>query len=376
VTSAASRGPCGLDVTRPTLLLDKSRVLRNIERMAAKAAAAGVKLRPHCKTHQSAEISQWLREYEVDSLTVSSVDMACYFADNGWKDITIAFPVNVREAARLRALAARISLGVLADSDAAISVLGGALDVPVRVWVEVDTGYGRTGIPHDQHGRIVSLVRRIRGNPVLEFAGILTHSGQTYSPTDDCAIRRVHITSIAKMQSVKGALVSAGVPGCRISIGDTPGCSQCEYFEGVDEIRPGNFVFYDLMQVRLESCEPEDIAVAVACPVVGKYQERGQIVVHGGAVHLSMASLRVRTHGTVFGFLSSGGDNDLGRFDKGSPVVSLSQEHGVVRMPERRLRSTSIGDVVLIFPVHSCLTCNLHPYYTTLDGERILRMPR
>ncbi len=365
-----------LDIRRPTLLLDKLRVLRNIERMAAKAAAAGVRLRPHCKTHQSAGIAGWLREYGVDSLTVSSVDMACYFADNGWADVTIAFPVNVRELDRIRALAARITLGVLVDSDTAVHALGAALDVPVKVWIKVDTGYGRVGIPHVHPERIVSLAQSIRDHPVLEFSGILTHAGHTYHETGFEGIRRAHNESVARLLAVRAALANAGLGECIVSVGDTPGCSVCDHFEGVDEIRPGNFVFYDLMQVRLESCNPEDIAIAVACPVVGKYEERRQIAVHGGAAHLSMASLKVRTHGTVFGFLSSGSDNDLGRFDIDSPVVSLSHEHGIITVPERRLHTISIGDVVLVFPVHACLTCDLHPYYTTLDGARILRMPR
>jgi D-serine deaminase-like pyridoxal phosphate-dependent protein len=363
-----------LDIRRPTLILDKARVLSNIERMAAKAAVAGVRLRPHCKSHQSAEIAGWLGDCGVDALAVSSVDMARYFADSGWTDITIAFPLNVRELDRITSLAARTTLGVLVDSEAAVRALVDGVDGPVRVWIKVDTGYGRVGIPWDRQDRIVSLARKVRDHETLEFAGILTHAGHTYHQTSAEGIRRVHTDSVSALLEVKSVLARAGIGECRISLGDTPGCSVSDRFDGVDEIRPGNFVFYDLMQAQLGSCDPEDIAVAAACPVVGVYEERRQIVVHGGAAHLSMASLPARTRARVLGYLSSGAGTGLGHPDPESPVVSLSQEHGVIEVPERRLRSVSIGDVVLVFPVHSCLTCNLHDHYVTLDGGTIPRM--
>jgi D-serine deaminase-like pyridoxal phosphate-dependent protein len=364
-----------LGITKPTLLLDKARVLRNIERMAAKAAAASVRLRPHCKSHQSAEIAEWLRDYGVHCITVSSVDMACYFADNGWTDVTIAFPVNVLELDRIRALAAKIELGVLVDSEAAVGVLGNALDVPVRVWIKIDTGYGRVGIPWDHHERIVSLARAVQGFRRLDFAGILAHSGHTYYENSIEGIQRVHAESNSGLLTVKKALDSAGLGECMVSIGDTPGCSVAQEFGGVDEIRPGNFVFYDLMQATLGTCTGDDIAVAVACPIVGVYEQRGQVVIYGGAAHLSDGSLLGGTGRRVFGYLSSGEGDSLGLPDYDSPVVSLSQEHGVIEVPRDGLRRMSVGDVVLILPVHSCLTCNLHGEYRTLEGGTILRMP-
>ena len=94
-------------VQRPTLFLDSERVLRNIARMSARAAAAGVLLRPHFKTHQSVAVGDWFRDYGVTGITASSVSMAEYFAAADWRDITIALPVNPREIARIGELAGR-----------------------------------------------------------------------------------------------------------------------------------------------------------------------------------------------------------------------------------------------------------------------------
>ena len=92
-TDSAERGFYS-KIARPTLLLDKARALRNIARIAEKTRRDGVRFRPHFKTHQSAEIGEWIRAHGVEAICVSSVEMAAFFADHGWRDIAIAFPVN------------------------------------------------------------------------------------------------------------------------------------------------------------------------------------------------------------------------------------------------------------------------------------------
>ena len=84
-----------IEIIRPTFVIDKKICLNNIEKMTQKAADNGLRFRPHFKTHQSAEIGEWFRSFGVNAITVSSLQMAKYFAANGWKDITLAFPVNI-----------------------------------------------------------------------------------------------------------------------------------------------------------------------------------------------------------------------------------------------------------------------------------------
>lgn len=363
-----------LSITRPTLVVDKKRALRNIEKMTARARAGNVRFRPHFKTHQSAEIGRWFRGQGVDSITVSSVTMARYFAANGWSDITIAFPVNILELQELTELAGTIDLGLLVDSEAALAVLGEALGAPARVWIKVDTGYGRAGLPWDDPGSIVSLAGAIDRFPCLTFAGILTHEGRTYGERTMDGIKRIHDESISRLSRVKKELAAVGIGPCLISTGDTPSCSLFDDFPDVDEIRPGNFVFNDLMQTAMGSCSDSDIAVALACPVVGHYERRKEIVVYGGAVHLSRESLNSPSGTTIFGCVARPEGTSLGRAVHDAPVISLSQEHGVIRLPDELFASIGIGDVLPIYPVHSCLTCNLHSEYVTLDGERISRL--
>ena len=255
--------------------------------MAAKAAASGARFRPHVKTHQSPGIAAWYRAAGVDAITVSSVAMAERFAAHGWDNITVAFPFSPRETGALLALAERgVRLGLVVDSLEAARRLD-ASGLTADTWIEVDAGYRRTGVEADDAATLVDLARAVRAAaPRLRFAGLLTHSGHTYAGRSRDEVLRIHEASVAAMRRSQASLATAGIDA-PISIGDTPGCDAADGFEGIDEIRPGNFVLLDLQQLQTGTCAEADVALAVACPVVGRYPERGSLVVHGGSAHFS-----------------------------------------------------------------------------------------
>ncbi|MGB2805769.1 MAG: alanine racemase [Candidatus Zixiibacteriota bacterium] len=364
----------GFKIVKPTLLLDKDRVLRNIAKMAGKARVSGVRFRPHFKTHQSAEIGNWFKDYGVQAITVSSLDMALYFAKNGWSDITVAFLVNMLEIDKINKLAREIKLNLLVDSEGVLSALNGKLQHPVGMWIKVDTGYHRTGVLWDDFERILSLARKIKDPPKLDFKGLLTHAGHSYHAKSVDEIRKIHDETVERMTAVKNHLTASGFETCDISVGDTPTCSVADKFDGVDEIRPGNFVFYDLMQEKLGSCTENEIAVAVACPVVAKYKDRRQLAVYGGLVHLSGAHILDENGRKVFGYLTSLKNGSFGPINRKAPVTGLSQEHGVIQANENLLDGVETGDFIFALMIHSCLTCNLHKEYRTLQGQVISRL--
>jgi D-serine deaminase-like pyridoxal phosphate-dependent protein len=362
------------EITQPTLLVDKQRAVQNIQGMARKADEAGVRFRPHFKTHQSADVGNWFRYHGVEAITVSSVTMAQYFAQHGWTNVTIAFPVNLLEMYEINKLAGTLDLSVVVDSGVAVERLMEDLVAPVRTWIKVDTGYRRVGVSWDQPEKIVALARAIHRSRPLRFEGLLTHSGQSYQAKSREDIQRIHEQAVFKLTSIKERLEFEGIQECEISIGDTPTCRLAEDFSGVDEIRPGNFVFCDVAQYTLGVCDGDEIAVALACPVVGKYKDRKQIAVYGGAVHLSKESVRDSEDRRIFGYLARGDQGTIGPMLEDASVVSLTQEHGIIQMEDPLLDEVQIGDIVLILPVHSCLTCNLHREYRTLDGDILTRL--
>jgi D-serine deaminase-like pyridoxal phosphate-dependent protein len=168
---------------------------------------------------------------------------------------------------------------------------------------------------------------------------------------------------------------AAGLTNTCISFGDTPSCSMVEDLHDVDEIRPGNFIFFDCTQLRIGSCNEEDIAVAVACPVVARHPERHEIVVYGGAIHLSKDFFE-ENGSRAYGCVALPQGNGWGPLLEGAYVASLSQEHGIIRMPIDVLAKVQVGDVLYVLPAHSCLTVDLFPYYLTLTGEKIQKLNR
>lgn len=357
---------------RPVFLVDKSRVLRNASGMARKARESGVSLRPHFKTHQSADIARWLRDLGVHRATVSSLEMAEYFSRSGWDDITIAVPVNVHQIPKIDALGKTISLHVIIDSEFAAARLGEGIAGPLNVWVEIDTGDHRTGIPAERIDRVLAAARLVGRGPGLRFRGILTHDGQTYDAADAREILGIHEKSRAALQKIKHALEAGGFSPCAVSMGDTPACTLVDRFlPPISEIRPGNFVFYDLKQKSLGVCRDDDIAGAAAFPVISTSAARQEVVVYGGSVHMSRESLPLPSGRPHFGQIARL-SADHGGWTAPLPDVylsALSQEHGKVSGPPDFIRSVAIGDTLVVLPVHSCITASLYSEYRVLgDG--------
>lgn len=362
-----------ITIQEPTLLLDKKKCLNNINRMLAKANNAGLTLRPHFKTHQSAQIGEWFREAGVDCITVSSLKMAEYFADNGWNDITVAFPVNLLEIERINNLAGRINLNIMVEAAGTARILDTYLDNKVNTFIKIDIGYHRTGIWYENLPQIEEVINAVDEATWLSFEGFIVHAGQNYNAKEESEILENHVFSLRVMSELKDHFRER-FPNLKCSIGDTPGCSLCEEFYGIDEIRPGNFVFYDLMQFILGSCDDTDIAVAMACPVVAKHKERNEIVIYGGGVHFSKEQLKIEGDGNLCGSLVMLEDNEWTPILSGGYLASLSQEHGIVKLSDDLFKEFEVGDVMCIVPVHSCMTVNEMKKMYTLEGELIETM--
>ncbi|MDN5217454.1 alanine racemase [Fulvivirgaceae bacterium BMA12] len=360
-------------ITSPTLVVDQRVCQRNIRNMLKRARDHQVNLRPHFKTHQSALVGGWHKALGITSITVSSLNMALYFAKHGWKDITVAFPLNIREMHKVNQLASGIKLNVLIESMEQLEALESALKFPVGLFMKIDAGSHRTGVAAENVALIGALINKIKSMDKARFKGFLTHAGHSYKATSKAEVLTVHQETTAKMVNLKSHF-SAVAPDIIVSLGDTPTASLADSFENVDEIRPGNFVYYDVMQKNIGSCQWEDIAVAVACPIVAKHETRNEIVVYGGAVHFSKDSLTDNDHRQYFGLVVPMGPEGWGAPLPGCYMASLSQEHGVVKMDPAHFGKFHIGDLLYILPIHSCLTVDVIPDMITLEGEVVDNM--
>ena len=397
-----------IKITTPTFLVDKSRCLKNIRRMAAKATTSNVRFRPHCKTHASIEIGKWLqKEASVECITVSSLSMAKYFVNSNtseeeennnnhhhqpiFNDITVAFPLNILEIDTINEILSyrEVQLNLLVENKEAIIFLEQNVARQVGIYVKIDVGYGRTGIPAQDYERIDTLLQLLISdsppNQKLQFKGFLAHAGHSYHCHSREELLQIHNTSKDLLLTLKQQCQNS-YPNTEfeLSIGDTPTCSIIEsddLTDDIQEIRPGNFVFYDVEQSEIGSCTYDDIAVSVACPIVATHPNRRELILYGGGVHFAKDRVTDSKHENriVYGRVVRSIPNSLywGSVIDGMYLRSLSQEHGIVVVPpEEDFNSYKVGDILKVLPVHSCMTADVmkHKGYLTCDGEWISRM--
>ncbi|MEQ8303683.1 MAG: alanine racemase [Cyclobacteriaceae bacterium] len=362
-----------LPITRPTLLLDKNKCLTNIKRIVDKAKKSKVAYRPHFKTHQSHQIGQWFREFGIEKCTVSSLQMAKYFAEGGWRDITVAFPLNFLEYKLIDQLAASVKLNLTVCVPGTITKLSSLIQNRVNIFIEVDTGYHRTGVKPDAIETIDEILKEVDLSNKFLFAGFLSHAGHTYKTESIAEIAKIHFDEVNKLNLLKQRYISR-YPELVLSIGDTPTASVLDEFEDIDEVRAGNLVFYDLTQRKIGSCGVEDIAVALVCPVVATYPERGEVVIYGGGVHFSKDAIQIEGGQISYGSVVKLNDKGWQLPETNMYVKSLSQEHGIIAAPVDDIENIKPGDLLAVLPVHSCLMAESMGSYTTLDGEVISRL--
>jgi len=202
----------------------------------------------------------------------------------------------------------------------------------------------------------------------------LAHTGHNYKASDQDEIHKNHSKTLLDLNELKDVF-RKDIPNIEVSLGDTPACSISEEFYGIDEIRPGNFVFFDIMQYVLGSCDENQIAVAMACPIIARNIDRKELVIHGGGVHFSKEFIEADDEGTkLFGSIVRITENGWSEILGGGFLSNLSQEHGIIRCSDELFDQFTIGDLIGILPVHSCMTANLMKEYLSTDGNGIKTM--
>jgi D-serine deaminase-like pyridoxal phosphate-dependent protein len=358
----------------PSILLNKEICLRNIHNMALKAKKNNLKFRPHFKTHQSIEIGTWFKQVGVSSCAVSSFQMAKYFASADWLDITVAFPVSPLDSEVVNQLAKSINLNITVSSYKNLDSIYSKILQKVGVYIELDCEYGRSGVDPTNTREIALMVNYISQNKFYEFKGFITHTGQTYNARSKEEVELIHRKTLTILTQIK-SFWKDSYPEITISYGDTPSCSISEDFWGIDEIRPGNFVFYDLTQVAIGSCKVEDIAIALICPVIDVYPDRGEAIIRGGAVHLSKDSLSNPDQAKSYGLVCPFDGYSWGSPYDGLWLKSVSQEHGVIASSIiKQIYPIKPGQLVAILPIHSCLTVDTMGELFLSDGSCIPTM--
>lgn len=363
------------DVPTPALILDRARLRANCARMAERMRGFGVDLRPHMKTAKSWSVANIATEGFSGALTVSTLQEAEYFIDLGARDVTYAIGITPEKLARVHALQqGGATLHVLTDDPGVaqtIAAAGEKWDTEFSVLLDVDVGYGRSGISPDSEELldIASLLANARG---ARLTGVLTHAGHSYDAEGLAAIRVIATEERDRIVAAAHRLREEGHACPIISLGSTPSCSVVDHLDGVTEARPGNYMFYDLMMVERGICDFADIAVSVLASVTVAKSERNYAVADAGGLALSKdrEANRGAFDNIGYGVVCAVSDAEP---IPGVIVKGVSQEHGKLgprdgntTLPGDLMR---IGNKLRILPNHSCMTAAAYDRYYVVDGS-------
>ena len=365
VAAAAVRNATKVgDLDTPTVLVDVNKLQANLARMADRVAAAGdgrVRLRPHGKTHKTREIAQRQLALGAIGLTVAKVGEAEAMVGAGVEDLLIAYPVlGDLKYQRLLPLLNRARIRIAIDSldvAEAASAFFARHGVRLPVLIEIDTGFGRTGV--QSPAEALQLADQIDELPGVEVAGVMCFGGEAYQ-TDDPA-KQAEIGHAEGELSVQVAdLVGTHRHGVgTVSVGSTPTAVAAAGVKGVTEVRPGVYAFGDLKQVQLGTARLEDCALTVLATVVS-HPRPERYVVDAGLKAFAGENYGWGTYGRLLEH------SDL-------IVDWAAEEHGVILVPEgSRDPGLKIGDKVRIVPDHACGTVNMHDELVAVDGDLVV----
>jgi D-serine deaminase-like pyridoxal phosphate-dependent protein len=355
------------------VLIERPRVLDNIDRMQEAADKRGIRMRPHAKTHKSAVVARWQIDRGAIGICCAKLGEAEAFAAEGFTDIRLPYPINPVNAARVVALLERTRLSFIVDHP---EIARGWSDAMTRagrtvdVLVKVDVGFHRCGIAPDP-ATAVPFVTKVASLPGLNLKGLLSHAGQAYHASSEADLESIAAAEADTLQSLAVLAREQGVQIDELSAGATPTARFSLEQEWLTEYRAGNYVYFDRTQVGLGAASLSDCALTVLATVVSK-PAAGRIILDCGSKTLAADVARgfspLPGYGVILRQVAITGASQA---DDNLLVERLSEEHATVRAISGST-PLELGDRVRLVPNHSCVVSNLVDDAWLIDGETVV----
>lgn len=349
------------ELRTPSVIVDRRRLIANLDRVRRLAAGAEARLRPHAKTHKSPRIAGWQIDRGAVGICCAKLGEAEVFAAAGIRDIRVPYPLQPIHAPRILALTERTSISIIVDHldvargwSTAMYAAGRTLDVLVKV----DVGFHRCGI---EPGRgALPFVQAVSGLNGLRVRGLLSHAGQAYRATSDAELAGIADREAEILLTLKHDAATAGIPLEEISVGATPTLRFSAGMPGITELRPGNYAYFDRTQTILGSASLTECALTVLATVVSK-PSTDRIILDCGSKTLSSD---LAPHAAGYGVVLTA---DGTAIDEALSIDRLSEEHATVGV--RGTTALEPGDRVRVLPNHACVVSNLVDEVWLLDDD-------
>jgi D-serine deaminase-like pyridoxal phosphate-dependent protein len=340
----------------PALLLDLDAFEANVAAMARFARDAGLRLRPHAKSHKCPPIALAQIAAGAVGVCCQKVSEAEALVDGGVGDVLVSNEVvGAPKLARLAALAGRARIGVCvddagnaADLDAAARAAGTTLDV----FVEVDVGARRCGVAPGEPA--VRLAQAIAACANLRFAGLHAYHGAAQHLRGIAERSAAIARAAAEAQATRDLIERAGI-ACPLITGAGTGTFAFEAASRVyGELQPGSYVFMDADYGRNDwEGLPRFAQSLFILTTVMSAPVPERVVVDAGLKAHSVDSGMPLVHGRP-----------------GLEYAKASDEHGVVDVAPGAARPR-LGEKLRLVPGHCDPTVNLYDWIVAFRGETV-----
>lgn len=345
----------------PCLIIDLEKTKKNINDMQVSCNQSGVKLRPHIKTHKMKKFAKMQMDYGAIGICCAKLSEAEVMAEAGIEDIFVAYPTvgkpRLEKAVKLNKKIKRLILGVDSFVQAqALSNTAVQNDMQFEIRLEVDTGANRCGVNIDE---IIEVAKSIHQLENLKLTGIYTFKSLVYkgSSTQDATLAAEEEAKL--MVEIKKQLENIGIGPLEVSAGSTPTGLHLLKYEGIDEIRPGTYIFKDEMLVAEKVFNENEISACV-CATIVSIKKDGTLIVDGGSKAFC-TDIPLKTNPYFYpGYAICE--------DRNYELARVNEEHGYLYNVGDS-SNYSVGDKLLFYPIHICTTLNLYNEVYIYDGE-------
>jgi D-serine deaminase-like pyridoxal phosphate-dependent protein len=347
------------ELETPALLIDLDVMEANLRKLADYGQKHRLRVRPHTKTHKIPALARKQLDLGAAGLTVAKVGEAEVMLAAQPPELLVAYPiVGQKKLERLAQVAGKTSVTVSLDSEMVAHQLSDAAVAAGReigVLAEVDVGLGRVGVPPGE--TLLQLIQQIQKLPGLRFEGIAFYPGhiKRLDEEGEQALQNLAQT----LERILGDLRKAGFDAKIVSGGSTPTLFHSHRLPGLNEIRPGTYIFNDRNTVLSGACTFEECAASILVTVVSTAKP-GQMIIDGGSKTFSSDGPMAGTE-TSYGRLTQAPD---------AVFTKMNEEHGFVDL-RRAGKKFNVGEKVRIIPNHVCVAMNLHECVYGIRGDKV-----
>lgn len=346
----------------PALLIEESVLEANLNQMQELANDNGIALRPHIKTHKCPKLAHKQLQKGAQGIAVATLQEAEAMVESGITNIHLANEIATdQQIAHFLALSEKAYIACTVDHPDQLTALnrhasGKHLLVPVLI--EVNTGLDRAGVENEAEA--IQLGRQVEELPNLQLKGIMTHGGQAYGAANRQEVEAIGKKEGEKLVTTAEIMRESGLEVEVVSAGSTPTAPFAAKVKGVTELRVGNYIVNDGIQVSLGVAQQNACALSVLTSVISR-PTASRIITDSGTKSLT-SDQGAHGNSAIKGFGKVLGKD--GHLDR------LSEEHGVIEnIDSNQFR---MGEKLRILPNHACPVFNLFSKAYLVNGNELV----